>query len=60
MQKKGSPSKSPIWKEKDSKRFLLLSDLLHGLWCVLSQSSFDALFVCLFVCMFLLCLKFFY
>ena len=30
MQKKGSPSRSPIWKEKDSNLFFLSSDLLHG------------------------------
>ena len=46
MQKKGSPSRSPIWKEKNSKWFLLFSDLLHGSCYDLSQSSFDALFVC--------------
>ena len=49
MQKKGSPSRSPFWKEKDSKWFLLFSDLLHGSCCGLSQSS---LMLCLFVCLF--------
>ena len=45
MQKKGSPFRSLVYKEKDSKWFLLFFDLLHGLWCGLSQFSFDALFV---------------
>ena len=48
MQKKGSPSKSPIWKEKDSKWFLHFPDLIHGRCCGLSQSSFLC-FVCLLV-----------
>ena len=46
MSKKGSPSRSPIWKEKDSKCFLLFSDLLHRSWCGLIQSIFDDFFVC--------------
>ena len=56
MQKKGSPSKSPIWKEKDPKWFLFFSNLLHGLCCGLSQSSCHALLVCLF----LLCFMFYF
>ena len=56
MQKKGSPSMSSIWKEKDSKWILLFFYLSHGLCCGLSQSSFDTLF---FVCLFFLCFKFF-
>ena len=49
MQKKGSPSRSTIWKKKDSKRFLHSSDLMHGSYYGLSQCSFDAMLVCLFV-----------
>ena len=56
MQKKGSPSRSPIWKEKYSKWFLLFFNLLHGSCCGLSQSSFDALFIFLLS---LFCLKLF-
>ena len=48
MQKKGSPSKYPIWKEKDSQWFLHFSDLMYGLCYGLSQSSFDTMFVCLY------------
>ena len=56
MQKKGSPSRSPIKREQDSKWFILFSDLLHGSCCGLSQSSFDVLFVCFFL---LFCFKLF-
>ena len=57
MQKKGSPSRFLIWKEKDSKWFLHFLDLMHAWCCGLSQSSFWC-FVCLFVCLFFL--KFFF
>ena len=46
----------PSRRKKNSKWFLIFYDLLHGLWCGLSWSSFDALFVYLF----LLCFKFFF
>ena len=40
----------PSRRKKDSEWFLLFSNFLHGSCCGLSQSSFDALFVCLLVC----------
>ena len=47
MQKKCSPSRCPIWKEKDSKWFIHLLNFMHSWCCGLSQSSFCCL-VCLF------------
>ena len=58
MQKKGSPSKSSIWKEKDSKWFLHFPDLMHGGSCGLSQSNFLC-FVYLLLFLFMLCFKLF-
>ena len=57
MQKKCSPSRSPNWKEKDSKWFLHFPDLMHGVSCGLSHSSFWC-FVCLFVFLSSLCYVF--
>ena len=59
MQKKGSPSRSPIWKEKDSKWFHLFPDLMHGVSCGLSQSCLWC-FVCLLFFFFMFCFKFFF